>query len=97
MIEAGNMPFGKHVGQPLSALEDHYVKWLFTAQPIGDVNIALQAALKTRYEAILAKEQHAKENGNEPYKALSVKYQDSIYRMVLRSNDIVLKMKYILV
>ena len=41
-----------------------------------------------------SKEQHAKENGNEPYKALSVKYQDSIYRMVLRSNDIVLKMKY---
>ena len=27
-------------------------------------------------------------------KALSVKYQDSIYRMVLRSNDIVLEMKY---
>ena len=30
-------------------------------------------------------------NNNEPYKVISVKYRDSIYRMVLRNNDVILE------
>lgn len=33
-------------------------------------------------------------NNNEPYKAISVKYQDSTYRMVLRNNDVILEKNY---
>lgn len=33
-------------------------------------------------------------NNNGPYKVISVKYRDSIYRMVLRNNDVILEKKY---
>ena len=54
LIEQGLMPFGKYHGQPLDNVDVGYVKWLFLANTVGAVNIALHGKLRTRYDAIIA-------------------------------------------